>query len=265
MASAIFVSFFVGYSLFPERWSWIVLTAFVVSSGNRGRLDVLYKSVLRVAGSAAGTIIALFLPTLLGTSHFHQQFVLGILILFVFLGVWLRPLGYGWWALCITVALGLLQSMGASSTHTLLWQRLEEIVIGALIAIASAWFILPIHSSAVLRKRMGEALALLSEVLNQESTPRHVEALINAITTVEELYPTFHACRLLTRHFISNHPADWIDLIIACKERALTLVGQHTISPSIKRAVGNARKALREPDTISPALQDLLTTLINQK
>ena len=46
MAVALAVSFVIGYVYFAERWAWIVLTAFIVGSGNRGRLDVAYKSVV---------------------------------------------------------------------------------------------------------------------------------------------------------------------------------------------------------------------------
>ena len=58
MAVALTAAFVVGYVFFAERWAWVVLTAFIVISGNRGRLDVAYKSVLRVLGAAAGTLVA---------------------------------------------------------------------------------------------------------------------------------------------------------------------------------------------------------------
>lgn len=43
---------------------------------------------------------------------------------------------------------------------------LEEIVIGALIGIAAAWFVLPIRSTTVLRRRIADALAALSDALD---------------------------------------------------------------------------------------------------
>jgi hypothetical protein len=40
MAVALALSFAIGYAHFAGRWAWIVLTACIVLSGNRGRLDV---------------------------------------------------------------------------------------------------------------------------------------------------------------------------------------------------------------------------------
>ena len=108
MAVALAVSFVIGYVYFAERWTWIVLTAFIVGSGNRGRLDVAYKSVL-------------------------------------------RALGYAWWALFVTLALALLQGFAGSSAPRILWPRLEEIVIRAIIGVASTWLVLPVRSTAALR------------------------------------------------------------------------------------------------------------------
>src|SRR5438105_2276783 len=44
MAVGLTASFLIGHVFFAEHWEWIVLTAFIVNSGNRGRLDVAYKS-----------------------------------------------------------------------------------------------------------------------------------------------------------------------------------------------------------------------------
>src|ERR1051325_2235704 len=54
MAVALAAAFAIGFFFFRERWGWIVLTAFIVNSGNRGRLDVVYKSGMRVLGAAVG-------------------------------------------------------------------------------------------------------------------------------------------------------------------------------------------------------------------
>jgi hypothetical protein len=41
MAAALAASFAAGYVMFPSHWNWVVLTAFIVNSGNRGRKDVI--------------------------------------------------------------------------------------------------------------------------------------------------------------------------------------------------------------------------------
>ena len=74
MAVALVLSFVVGYVYFAERWAWLVLTAFIVLSGNRGRLDVAYKSVLRVLGAAAGTLLAALLSFMSGLATPQQLY-----------------------------------------------------------------------------------------------------------------------------------------------------------------------------------------------
>ncbi|WP_426700062.1 hypothetical protein ACPPVV_11700 [Rhodanobacter sp. Col0626] len=65
-----------------------------MNSGNRGRLDVAYKSVLRVLGAAIVTPAALSV-----TLHFgaHDTTTVALILAAVFFDMWLRPLGYAWW------------------------------------------------------------------------------------------------------------------------------------------------------------------------
>lgn len=118
MMIALAAAFVVGYVFFSERWAWVVLTAYIVNAGNQGRLDVAYKSVLRVLGAMAGTVLALTV-----TAHFgaHDAPTVMLILLAVFLGIWLRPISYAWWALFVTVALALLQGFeGQSPEHILI-------------------------------------------------------------------------------------------------------------------------------------------------
>jgi hypothetical protein len=252
MAAALSASFIAGYVFFPERWAWIVLTAFIVISGNRGRLDVAYKSVLRVLGAAAGTILALTLARHAGSHETTAALILAA----VFLGVWLRPLGYAWWALFATLALALLQGF-AGASGLLLWLRLEEIVIGAIIGVASAWFVLPVRSTAVLRRRIADALAALARAMDPAATLRSADDFATAVDGVEQLMPAFRAMRLATRRFGTVQPADWVDALVACRAPAIALIENGDVPGAVRRAIGTTRKSIREPAKLLPALQDL--------
>ncbi|AMP05075.1 FUSC family protein [Collimonas pratensis] len=254
MAVALAASFVIGYAFFAERWSWIVLTAFIVNSGNRGRLDVAYKSVLRVLGAAAGTIIALSFSIHGGS---HDQATAVLILGAIFLGIWLRPLGYAWWALFVTIALALLQGFTGSPAAHMLWPRLAEILIGAAIGVASAWLVLPVRSTATLRRRLADALAALSEALDPATAVRTSDNFLAALASVEQMRPAFSASRLVTRRFRSTQPADWVDTLVACRDLAIALIDKGEAPGSVRRAVGAARKSLREPQDILPALQNL--------
>ncbi|MGO4703506.1 FUSC family protein [Dyella sp. 2RAB6] len=253
MAVALTVAFAVGFFFFRERWGWIVLTAFIVNSGNRGRLDVVYKSGMRVLGAAAGTVLALIPGHHLNLDH-HT--IAALILTALFLGVWLRPFGYAWWALFVTAALALLQGFDGGDPGGLLWQRMEEIILGALIGIAAAWFVLPVRSTDVMRRRLAEALAALSEALDPATEARSAARFHAALDRVEQVTPPFRAVRVLARRR-STHPADWADALLDCREPARALIDQGAMPGRIRQLVGAARRSLREPETLTPALREL--------
>ncbi|MEW5298936.1 MAG: hypothetical protein WDW36_002005 [Sanguina aurantia] len=254
MAIALAASFIVGYGFFNERWAWIVLTAYIVGSGNQGRLDVAYKSVLRVAGAGVGTVSALAL-TLAAPSTGTGTVVM---ILFaVFLGLWLRPLGYAWWALFVTLALALLQGFEGQSAQAMLWLRLEEIVIGAVIGVAAAWFVWPVRSTDVLRRRIADALGVLADALDPATGARQPDEFDAAVDRAMSVMPAFRASRWLTRRVHRMQPADWLDALDACRLPALHLLETGESPASVRRALGASRKALRDPRALGPALDDL--------
>jgi uncharacterized membrane protein YccC len=259
MAVALSASFVVGYLFFPQRWAWMVLTAFIVGSGNRGRLDVAYKSVLRVLGASAGTVAALSLSSHMGS---HDTTTVVLILTALFMGVWLRPLGYAWWALFVTLALALLQGFAGASPPHVLWPRLEEIIIGAVIGVSSAWFVLPVRSTAVLRRRIADALACLSRALDPETPLRLPDDFAAAVAGVEQLAPAFRASRRFTRPFRTEHPADWVDALIECRDPAIALIERQEAPGAVRRALGAARKSLREPRDILAALQSLRAALV---
>lgn len=261
MAVTLALSFAVGYLFFPARWSWIVVTAFIVASGNRGRLDVAYKSVLRVGGAAAGTVLSLVLSEHVGG---HGAATAAAIMAALFVGTWLRPFGYAWWALFVTIAFALLQGFAGASPAGMLWARMEEILIGALIAVACAWFLLPVRSSGVLRRRLADALAALSDAFDPGQEQRWLTPFVAALAGIEHMAPAFRTARTLTSRFVRVQPADWIDLLLACRAPAVALFEAGEAPAEVRRAIGAARKALREPEQVTPALRSLQAALTAQ-
>jgi uncharacterized membrane protein YccC len=60
LAVALTAAFLLGWLLFPEHAMWVVLTAFLVCSGNRGRGDVVHKSALGGDAGRAGAALLAF-------------------------------------------------------------------------------------------------------------------------------------------------------------------------------------------------------------
>ncbi len=223
------LAFASGRAMFGSHWSWPVLTAFIVASGNRGRGDVIYKSVLRVGGAAAGTIAATLLAGALPRGS-----AVDVVAIFVVLGVssWLRPFGYGYWAAGVTGAVALLYGYFGENGPHFLGQRLEGIVVGAAIAIAVAWVLLPIRSSDVLRRRIADLLASLGEVLaaptaDRAELARRAARYGAAMAALEEVAKPLEVHRELTRRRSRTqapHVADAIEAARRCREPVAAII-----------------------------------------
>ncbi|WP_369233060.1 FUSC family protein [Streptomyces sp. R21] len=142
MAVAIAAAFALGRLLFDHHWPWMVLTAYVAASGNRGRTDVLRKGAERLVGACAGTLLA---TGVAATGITGRTSVSGALIFAVLaVALWLRPLSYAYWAAGMTTALSFLLGYYGQDAQQLLPTRLAAIAVGAVLAVASAWWVLPV-------------------------------------------------------------------------------------------------------------------------
>lgn len=141
LAAAIAAAFVVGRVLFDDHWPWAVLTAYVAASGNRGRTDVVRKGIRRFVGACAGTLLAT------GVAAFGVTGRTSVALMFTVLAIalWLRPLDYAYWAAGTTTALSLLLGYFGQDATTLLPVRLAAIAVGALLTVASAWWLLPVR------------------------------------------------------------------------------------------------------------------------
>ncbi|RDV45326.1 hypothetical protein DOE76_08695 [Leifsonia sp. ku-ls] len=206
MAVALAAAFLVGWAVFPDHVMWVVLTAFLVCSGNRGRADVLHKSGLRVLGALGGTLGAVAIVALVPKASGPGAVVAIFLALFA--GTWLRTLSYAYWAAAVTLALTLLQELTGVATvageAVMLAERLLAIVAGAVLGVAASWFVLPVRSVDVLRRRLSEVLTALGAALapvDPDAPPgeraRRVAAFRAAVGRVEQLAPAHRAARAI--------------------------------------------------------------------
>lgn len=140
MALGIAAAFILGRLFFDDHWPWVVLTAYVAASGNRGRTDVLRKGIERLAGATAGTLLAAGVALAGVTGDTAVALMFAVLAV----ALWLRPLNYAYWAAGMTCALSLLLGYFGQDALSLLPTRLEGIAVGAVLSVASAWWLLPV-------------------------------------------------------------------------------------------------------------------------
>lgn len=272
MGVALGLAFLLGHLAFPRHWAWVVITACIVSSGNRGRGDVVHKGVLRLVGAAAGTVAA----TLLG-SAFPAGDTVAIVVIFAVLalGTWLRSISYAYWASCVTAVLALLYGYFGQRGAGLLGARLAGILLGAGIAVAAAWLVLPVRTTDVLRRWVADALAVLTDLLR---AARHDPAGLHrqqarfaaAVRQLDQIAAPLAARRRLTRRWHTGpHHADVIDGIRRCVEPVATIARLGAADPGalarpdiasraagVALAVGAARRSLAgraEPVAPGPA------------
>jgi uncharacterized membrane protein YccC len=252
MAVGLAAAFALGRALYPAHWTGIVLTAYIVAGANRGRGDVVYKAAQRVAGAAAGTLLAT-----LAAGAFAPGQASAVVAIFVVLGVavWLRGIDYAFWAAGITAALALLYAYFGQSGSALLTQRLLEIVLGASVAILSSWLILPVRTLDVLRLRRHQAIVALTALLNAapadpEVIGRHHRHAHLSIDRVEEIARPLIAHRWLRRPWRTGpHAADSIDTLIGCRPIIDTIAGVgHAPDADPETAAARVDAAARELD-----------------
>lgn len=208
MLSALALAFAIGLAFFPAHWFWIVLTAFIVCSGAVARGDAIYKGLLRVGGAVAGT----FAAALLGFVTFPDPPAYAAAVFFaLFLGIWLRQINYAFWAACATLIFALLQGAHGAQAFQLFALRAGCIVIGAACAILATWFVYPVRTGQLVRRRVADALSAMREIVaappEQRDRAADVAALDRHSFRLRQTAPPARLHRAIFGRGDAAHPA----------------------------------------------------------
>ena len=204
MALGVGTAFLLGHLLFGRHWGWTVLSAFLVASGNRGRGDVVHKAGLRVMGALGGTVLASLAVAPLGAGH---RGTLVALFAVLFVGLVLRERSYAWWAVAVTAIVALLHAYYGEGGTSELADRVLGVLVGSAIAVAVAWYVLPIRTADVLRRRLFDCLAALTDALGDDA-PDAPQRYDGCRARLEELVPTLRSHRSVVARRPAQHPLD---------------------------------------------------------
>jgi len=247
----------VGERACDPQGPWVVIRAYVVNSGNRGRGDVLTKSVLRVLGALVGTTAATLIA-----GHVTAGSRASVVAIFVVLaiGTWLRPHGYAYWAGCVTAVLALLYGYYGTGQGDQLDVRLLAIVVGGVIAVAVSWLLLPVRTRDVARRRTAEVLAAVQDVLTGRLAGYEPDLapLRAARRDLDLIRPTWRLHRRLGRS--TTAPDHALDAVLAVADVAADL-GPTPLRAPLGQAVrdlGDARRLLRDSDHVTGLTPELL-------
>jgi len=235
MTLSLALAFVIGRAFFSPHWTWIVITAFIVNSGNRGRGDVIYKCLQRIAGAAFGTVVA---TGVAGLFPPRDNTAIVIILIVLVVGSWLRTISYAYWAGCVTSVLSLLQGYFGEGHVGLIGERLLQIVLGGALAVTIAWFVLPVKSSQVLTRRIADGLAALTDALYAaqqapEEFTAQADRFERCLVLLEQVAPSTTAHRRLhqLRGRDGGHPADAVDALRTCAEPMSVLAEQAKRNP----------------------------------
>jgi uncharacterized membrane protein YccC len=247
MAVALGAAALVGRLFFGQHWPWLVLSAYLVNAGAVGRGDVAHKAVLRVAGAAGGTVLASLAAAV--TPGHHPASIVAIFVVLAVAGA-LREHSYAWWAAGVTTALSLLYGYFGAADPALLAYRLVAIVLGAGLGVAAAWLVVPLRTRDVLRRRVADVLAALTDFLvaarrDPGQLPEQQRILQGRLADLERLAPALRAHQRLVGGRRPHH-ADAVAALAATGPTTEALARQLTGDPPADERLAAGITRLRE-------------------
>ncbi|MGI5134245.1 MULTISPECIES: FUSC family protein [unclassified Streptomyces] len=132
-----------GRALAEPRYYWATISVFIAFTGTATRSESATKVTHRVAGTLTGTVVGFFLGRLT-TGHITTE--LAVVVLCMATGFYLAPLNHTYLIFFVTLMVCQLYSALHLFSWTFLVTRLEETVLGALIAALVALLVLPTSS-----------------------------------------------------------------------------------------------------------------------
>jgi hypothetical protein len=131
--------------------------------------------------------------------------------------------------------------------------RLEAILVGAVCAVAATWFVYPIETKAIVRRRLADALVAFDELvahahLGGEERSERLASFEHHLLELERVAPPLRWHRRLGGDKDDNHPAKWLDAAAALGDRARAIDAANGLPEArrgaVRRAIGLSRKAI---------------------
>lgn len=152
-----------GELISPDRWYWAVLTAFLVFTGVSTRGEILSRAGHRMVGTIAGVVAGVLLAALVGDNPPVQIIVL---VICVFCAFYLVTVAYAWLTFFTTVLLAMLYGLLRNFSAEVLELRIAETAAGALVGIASAYFVFSTGTRSTLVEKVNDYLDRLNDMID---------------------------------------------------------------------------------------------------
>jgi uncharacterized membrane protein YgaE (UPF0421/DUF939 family) len=193
------IAIIAGDALSGSHFYWAVIAVMVTLAGTNNSGEQTRKAILRIVGTLAGVGIGITLAHAVGA---HTNWAIAVILIAEFLGFYLIRINYALFVTALVVLLSQLYSQIGEFTNNLLYTRLAETALGAVIAILVVTFVLPLRTRHVLtvatRGHMNAMATLVNNATRRllgkdtETTLRHDARALDAahqalLTTAEPL------------------------------------------------------------------------------
>lgn len=140
------IAVFAGDLLSGRRYYWAVLACFLALTGTFTTGEIAVKGANRVVGTFAGLVVATI--TVHFTGH-HDSAIIGVVLACIFIGLYFFRVSYAVMAFAITTVMGQLYNVLHEFSDQLLFLRLAETALGAVVGIVVALVVLPVRTADV--------------------------------------------------------------------------------------------------------------------
>ncbi|MEU2600514.1 FUSC family protein [Streptomyces hirsutus] len=147
-----------GAALSPTRQYWAAIAAFVVFGGTDTSGHAIVKGLQRIAGTLLGAVIGFAIALLTGAA---PAVVLPLVAVCVFAAMYTAPISYAQMVFWMTMLIALLYEFLGKLNTLAIELRVAETILGAVIALATATFLLPTRTR---EKFTTDLLALLHTI-----------------------------------------------------------------------------------------------------
>ncbi|KTC85231.1 FUSC family protein [Legionella brunensis] len=203
-AIAIAISELISSYFNLEHGYWSTLTAMALIAQTWG--ESVKRSIERVLMTILGGLCGTFLYFFVIPSN--EIFVMGILLIFIFLTVYLIPINNLIAVFTLTGFVVFFFALLGDWNFVLLKQRIEETALGALIAVVVGFFFLPVKTN------IKETLISYLEKMSLSLGAIFTESYKRQLFLKEQLYAEFHTVRkkaLSIRYEVLFHRLNTLD------------------------------------------------------
>jgi uncharacterized membrane protein YccC len=195
----------------------------------------VHKAGLRVLGAGVGTV-GVSVATI-GLPPGNRGLIVALFAVLA-VALVLRERSYAFWAAGVTAMVALLHAFYGDTGASALQERALGVLVGSAIGVAAAWFVLPVRTTAVLRRRVADRLAALTDDLDPERTkPLASPAALRALDEVSPAWRAHH--RTFGRRH-DSHPVH----VVAALHRLAELPSDERDRRMVRRDVARVRRAL---------------------